>query len=73
MFCVASLLLASALARDLDIPPSTVFPEHKVLQTCSPQLPAQFLKSKESCLFLVVGILLSLVALGFAVMLHGGG
>lgn len=38
----------------------------------SPQLLAQLLKSKESCLFLVVGILLSLVALGFAAMLHGG-
>ena len=73
MFCIASLLLANVLARDLDIPPSTVFPEHRVLQTCSAQLPAQFLKSEESCLFLVVGILLSLVALGFAVMLHGGG
>lgn len=73
MFCIASLVLANVLARDLDIPPSTVFPEHRVLETCSPQLPAQFLKSKENCLSLVVRILLSLVALGFTVMLHGGG
>lgn len=43
-----------------------------MLQIHSPQLSAQLLKSKEIYLFLVVGILLSLVALGFAVVLHGG-
>lgn len=70
MFCIVALLSAPVPARDLNIPQSTAF-EHRVL-THSPQLLAQLLKSKESCLFLVVGVLPSLVALGFAAMLHGG-
>lgn len=69
---IAILLLANVLARDLDIPPSTIPPEQRVLQMSSPQSSAQILKSKEIHIFLLVGVFLSLVALGFAVMLHRG-
>lgn len=72
MFCIVTPLSAPVPARYLGIPRSTAFAEHRVLQIHSPQLSAQLLKSKEIYLFLVVGILLSLVALGFAVVLHGG-
>lgn len=69
---MASLLLANVLARDLDIPPSTIPPEQRVLQASSPQSPAQILKSKEIHIFLLVRLFQSLVAFVFAVMLHGG-
>lgn len=72
MFCIANLLLANVLARGLDILPSTILPEQRVLQTSSPQSPVQILKSKEIHIFVLVGIFLSLVALGFTVILHGG-
>lgn len=69
MFCIASLLLATVLVRDLGIPAflNTEYYRH-VLLNCQPSS----LKAKQA-VFLVVGILLSLVALAFAVMLYGGG